>query len=1229
MNYLLDKVIGNAQSLGSVHHFVWDRTRAIRNDFSIQQLTKVSDIRIAIECYEKIARFHILSLHQLALSTKPYDKYDWYQEREQLDRTLLSLMQYYDDSRTQIQSPHEAEFRAYCVIFQIQSPVPDLEDRVQCWPRHVLASMRVRKALDLYAAACNTADSQGPLKPRAQHVVAQANWEKFWSLLRSDQISYLMACVAEIYFNLVRKIALSAIWKAYRQGGNSKVEDWTLQDLVKTMGFDREEQVKDFCAHYGFTFDRRGDGKMFLDLTSVQGKVFPEPSAGIKEQIRSEKVVESKRRNRTLPAVIKGLSIQEAQRTGQIEKESAANDKHKVLDDEPLFVDQEQEEDPTLRDTPKGETTDNESLFVPEDTLNKESTISNQTRTSMNNDTEEGSAARSNPFQGMGARTEKEESPLFAQPNVKASIFSKGNDTSSKGTTSFGRPSGFASTAKPSQQSQNFASPFSSNFSEQKKLPSFATFTPPPPSSFGAPSTQILSGAEMNSTPPKFEFSQPTAGAGSFNQGASPLSPMPTFSAAGAIQPAKQPFNFASTGDNPAEHAKRNESTKIGEENNTSETAARNQTETKNSETAKFGFTKPSVAPDAKFNFLKSVTNANTQTQERVLPPSDSSFKAQKPSVTVAPTFNASPAISRQGFMKEENSNFSVSKGIKSDPNLEPTSDKRKNTQKPESTTNSPAKILQNREEVLNKLTKHILLDPTTGFLTQYIEYAITPLINGAIEQVAQERLLRRAMDFRQNVLATRYGTAWKEITWHLRLARQGRKRRAKIAKAREEKARNLERNMDGVVRDLGGVVARARQRDVKDLGESKVAETKASKKEFWKDNEYAEDAQEDDLMEDLEEIEDRDDYSLTRPKTQPSRFHVNSTQETNYNTPSRSKGFSNPHASSQSNNTFPTTTPSNPYNTFTDSTSQLLGAGQHQRSTTKTNYFRLKAMGIQPVGQNTWDRPRDPPPLIPSTTTTTTTAPSTRTTTAATSPTRETIPAPGRTGRQVRAARKTSSAMSMYSSSSSSSSANTAASASTSAAHRRLLSKKLAAKLSAASLMDGKYGRRDDDDGNNDTYDINNNNSNNWRGRSGYSPLGDMYGNGSAVLPQQRTALLTAAATAAAPDTTGQFRGIKRKKSRATEIAEQEDDELFARVRAAKEALQESIAFYREEMGGMGGDAGAAVAAAGANANHSGPSIAFFGNNHDAGYFQSKNNNDDGGANRRSRSDGMSYIPT
>jgi len=271
LDYLFNTVIGGSEALANVHKFVWDRTRGIRNDFSIQQVTKTDDLKVAIDCFERIARFHILSLHQLTRLNPETGEFDHHQEREQLNNTLLSLMYYYDDSRHKLTSPNEAEFRAYCIIFEIQDQRPDLEDRAQNWPRPILKDPRVRTAMRLYAAAGNVSDEQGPLRPRTQFSIAQANTGCFWSLVQSNAVSYMMACVAEIYFNLVRRTALEAIWKAYKgkRGGPTKMEDWTLRDLTFALGFDSEYQTQTFCEEHDFELGERQDGELYIDLGSV------------------------------------------------------------------------------------------------------------------------------------------------------------------------------------------------------------------------------------------------------------------------------------------------------------------------------------------------------------------------------------------------------------------------------------------------------------------------------------------------------------------------------------------------------------------------------------------------------------------------------------------------------------------------------------------------------------------------------------------------------------------------------------------------------------------------------------------------------------------------------------------------------------------------------------------------------------------------------------------------
>lgn len=274
LDYLMDELVGGPEPLAKVHKFVWDRTRAIRNDFSIQQVTKVEELKIAISCFERIARFHILSLHQLAGVSDGSVDFDAYQEREQLNNTLLSLMYYYDDSRHKLRSPNEAEFRAYCIIFEIQDQRPDLEDRAQNWPVAILKDRRVQTALKLYADAANASDFHGPLRPQAPNALAQANTARFFAIVQSPAVPYLMACVAEIYFNKVRRTALDTIWKAYKvkRGGVAKVEDWTLSDVADALGFDDEDQAQTFCEEHGFTVAERANGDFFVDLGSVKGR---------------------------------------------------------------------------------------------------------------------------------------------------------------------------------------------------------------------------------------------------------------------------------------------------------------------------------------------------------------------------------------------------------------------------------------------------------------------------------------------------------------------------------------------------------------------------------------------------------------------------------------------------------------------------------------------------------------------------------------------------------------------------------------------------------------------------------------------------------------------------------------------------------------------------------------------------------------------------------------------
>ena len=337
LDYLLDTVAGRAANLSEVHHFVWDRTRAIRNDFSIQQVSRKADVLLAINCYETITRFHIASLHQLAGLEKQYDEYDPQQEREQLDKTLLSLVQYYEDYKD-YRPENEAEFRAYQIIFQVQRPSPDVEDRIQCWDTAIIQDPRVQHALAIYRAACNFYQEQGPLQPGKAHRVAQSNWMNFWNLIASPETSYLMGCIAEMFFPLVRRTALRALWRAFRPKANKESIEWTLEELQDVLGMETEKDVADYVVRFGFQLVQGDDESQRVDLGSVCGNL---PDLQIVPGCTA--MVARKRRGLKIPAVARNMERTEAREKGLVEEEEVRDgeDTGNTEEEQSLFVSQD------------------------------------------------------------------------------------------------------------------------------------------------------------------------------------------------------------------------------------------------------------------------------------------------------------------------------------------------------------------------------------------------------------------------------------------------------------------------------------------------------------------------------------------------------------------------------------------------------------------------------------------------------------------------------------------------------------------------------------------------------------------------------------------------------------------------------------------------------------------------------------------------------------------------
>lgn len=796
-DYLFHGVIGNARSLAHVHHFVWDRTRAIRNDFSIQQITKPEDLRIAIECYERIARFHILSLHQLALPDKPYSKYDWQQEREQLDRTLLSLMQYYDDCRGRVQLPNEAEFRAYCVIFQLQDPTPDLEDRVQSWPREVVQDQRIQKALNIYMAACNVMDAQGPLKPRANHLIARQDWQRFWTVVASKEVSYLMACVAEIYFNLVRRTILNALFRTSRASSNMITPDWTVDVLCELLAFDSGDEVYTYCEHFGFAFKGRDDGQHYLDLSSVRGRTLPEPTAGIPKQSKTS-LVEDKRFGRTLPAIIDGLTVQGAQQKGMVTEVEEDDGMEDAVDAENLRTESPNGNEHADLD----EEDDGESLFIPE--AQKPYVSQSKTSAPFSNSISAPASAMpsifsgpgnglsfgrpSNIDQGSGIFAQASDQPAHSAPIAGLGIATPKFDflkpSTTRPTTTLASAPSFDFARKNAPQTPTTKIQNSSTLQQ-------STLSEPTGDQHSVFSVSKI--PTQNTAPPLFQFAnnistQPT----SVGENTSPKIETSLFS--NAFAPVKQEPQPLSPGPKTE--------LSVGQPAGAPEPPALSFSGQQQSETK---VSQP--------HFTTSPTSPNSNSNQHHSPPGSSS------------------GIKRASFSNDTrpkkpsplSNSFSISDDTSNAISSEPAFVQTKSQQAEEPFTVGQSEVSrarsadvkdlakthaeeadQNLDKIITRVAKEFVEDPIAGILKQYIEFHVQQTVREVYNKLETESLNAEAEEFRQSSLTRRYGRRWRDIFWQRRLAKSGRDRRQRRQRRLQE--RGSQDVDDGSLRGTGSM---------------------------------------------------------------------------------------------------------------------------------------------------------------------------------------------------------------------------------------------------------------------------------------------------------------------------------------------------------------------------------------------------------------------------------------
>ncbi|KAI9496070.1 SAC3/GANP/Nin1/mts3/eIF-3 p25 family-domain-containing protein [Zychaea mexicana] len=297
LDYLFNNVLSNNQFI-SCHAFLWDRTRGVRQDFTLQNIRNV----VTVQVHERIARFHILALHELCEYDE--DKFSQQQETEQLGKVLISLMEFYNDLRQEnIHLPNEGEFRAYHLIYNIRDH--ELASRMMTMlPEYVRQHPYLRQAFRFYESIQrnNEIMQTSERRNKPENVLAAKNYyAKLFKLVGSSETPFLLACMIETHFAEIRKGALKAMSRAYIFNYKGVDSEYLRQLLAY-------DDVKHFLVEanlYGLVIEKTDNTVLVRFGQKIKGKttLFVEPLS-LPRQRRSCLLVDPKKGGRSYSDII-------------------------------------------------------------------------------------------------------------------------------------------------------------------------------------------------------------------------------------------------------------------------------------------------------------------------------------------------------------------------------------------------------------------------------------------------------------------------------------------------------------------------------------------------------------------------------------------------------------------------------------------------------------------------------------------------------------------------------------------------------------------------------------------------------------------------------------------------------------------------------------------------------------------------------------------------------------
>lgn len=226
MNHLtteiVDKFEGNSRRTQIWYDFIWDRTRAIRKDITVQRLTGPA----IIEILEKTARFHILCSYRLC--EEQAKVFNFKLNEENLVDCIQPLRKMYDQlnrlnpANAGNQATNRSEFLCYYILQNLEKK--DMIREISLIDTRTLQSEHLRFAIRTFVA------------------YQTQNYYAFMRLLLDS--SLLQACILNRYLRHVRLSAFRLIKRACRsQEQQTQIpQDYFMKALLL-----KENELKRFC----------------------------------------------------------------------------------------------------------------------------------------------------------------------------------------------------------------------------------------------------------------------------------------------------------------------------------------------------------------------------------------------------------------------------------------------------------------------------------------------------------------------------------------------------------------------------------------------------------------------------------------------------------------------------------------------------------------------------------------------------------------------------------------------------------------------------------------------------------------------------------------------------------------------------------------------------------------------------------------------------------------------